>query len=224
VVLFSAAIPFQGGTNHLNEQWPDYWANYFKNNGYEAIDCVRKKVWQDDQVDWWYAQNILMFSQTDYLASNPLLKEEFENTHSSQLSMVHPKKYLELMRIQLAAQDIAKLIPKEDKFILVDQEQLRELMALGNQAIPFLERSGRYWGPPPDDDTAIRELTRLRRTGAKFLVFAWPAFWWLEYYEAFRQDLVSSFPCVLQNERLVVFDLKPKRSGQASLAWSSGPS
>jgi SAM-dependent methyltransferase len=24
VVLFSAAIPLQGGTHHLNEQWPDY--------------------------------------------------------------------------------------------------------------------------------------------------------------------------------------------------------
>ena len=44
VILFSAAIPFQGWTNHLNEQWPDYWANYFKDNGYEAIDCIRKKV------------------------------------------------------------------------------------------------------------------------------------------------------------------------------------
>lgn len=26
VVLFSAAVPEQGGTNHLNEQWPDYGA------------------------------------------------------------------------------------------------------------------------------------------------------------------------------------------------------
>ena len=83
VILFSAAIPFQGGTNHLNEQWPDYWANHFNDNGYVAVDCLRKKVWQDDQVEWWYAQNILLFSKKDYLASNPLLKGEFENTHSS---------------------------------------------------------------------------------------------------------------------------------------------
>src|SRR6267142_2976236 len=26
-VLFSAAIPSQGGENHLNEQWPDVWAS-----------------------------------------------------------------------------------------------------------------------------------------------------------------------------------------------------
>src|SRR6266699_6224932 len=130
VILFSAAIPLQGGTNHLNEQWPDYWANHFNDNGYVAVDCLRKKVWQDDQVEWWYAQNILLFSKKDYLVSNPLLKGEFENTHSSQLSIVHPRKYLELIRIQLTAQDLTNLIPKEDKFIFVDHEQLRELIAL----------------------------------------------------------------------------------------------
>ena len=210
VILFSAAIPFQGGTAHLNEQWPDYWANHFNDNGYVAVDCLRKKVWQDDQVEWWYAQNMLLFCQKDYLASNPLLKEEFENTHPSQLSIVHPRKYLELIRIQLTADELANIIPKEDKFILVDQEQLRELMALGNQAIPFLERNGQYWGPPPDDQTAIREFERLRQLGATFIVFLWPAFWWLDYYEAFRQHLVSNFPCVLQNDRLVAFNLNPK--------------
>ena len=159
-------------------------------------------------MEWWYAQNILLFSKKDYLASNPLLKGEFENTHSSQLSIVHPRKYLELIRIQLTAQDLANLIPKEDKFIFVDQEQLRELMALGNQAIPFLERSGQYWGPPADDETATREFTRLRQSGAKFLVFAWPAFWWLDFYSDFEQYLQSRFSCVLKNDRLVIFDLR----------------
>src|SRR5947199_5742614 len=33
VVLFSAAVPFQGGTHHLNEQWPDYWVRYFQEKG-----------------------------------------------------------------------------------------------------------------------------------------------------------------------------------------------
>jgi SAM-dependent methyltransferase len=208
VVLFSAAIPFQGGTAHLNEQWPDYWANYFSDNGYEAVDCLRKTVWQNDQVEWWYAQNILIFSQKDYLAGNPLLQEEFKNTHSSQLSIVHPKKYLDLVRIQLTAQDLADLIPKADKFILVDQEQLREYLALGRDAIPFLEHNGQYWGPPVDGPTATHELQRLRRSGAKFIVFAWPAFWWLDFYWDFTQYLQSRFSCALKNDRLVIFDLR----------------
>ena len=33
-VLFSAAIPGQGGQDHLNEQWPEYWQKKFEVNGY----------------------------------------------------------------------------------------------------------------------------------------------------------------------------------------------
>ncbi len=96
VVLFSAAIPFQRGTHHLNEQWPDYWARHFQEKGYVAIDCIRKKIWQNDDVEWWYAQNILMFVRQNYLESHPVLKKEFEYTNPSQLSIIHPKLYLTL--------------------------------------------------------------------------------------------------------------------------------
>ena len=73
VVLFSAAIPFQGGENHLNEQWPDYWAHLFHNRGYRAVDCLRKKTWHNDKVEPWYAQNILLFVHPDEIASSPRL-------------------------------------------------------------------------------------------------------------------------------------------------------
>src|SRR5688572_7786920 len=39
VVLFSAAIPGQGGVDHVNEQWPHYWAALFADEHYAAIDC-----------------------------------------------------------------------------------------------------------------------------------------------------------------------------------------
>ena len=29
IVLFSAAVPGQGGTYHVNEQWPKYWNELF---------------------------------------------------------------------------------------------------------------------------------------------------------------------------------------------------
>ena len=59
-----------------------------------------------------------------------------------------------------------------------------------------------------DDETAIRELERLRRSGASFLAFAWPAFWWLDYYSEFSGYLRAKFPCLLENKHLVVFDLR----------------
>jgi SAM-dependent methyltransferase len=94
VILFSAAIPFQGGTNHINEQWPDYWAKQFHDRDFMVVDCIRKKIWQNENVFYWYAQNILMFVKRDYLEEHPKLRKEFEKTNLSQLSLVHPKMYL----------------------------------------------------------------------------------------------------------------------------------
>ncbi len=94
IVLFSAAIPFQGGTHHINEQWPDYWVALFREKGYEAVDCIRKRFWQNDNVEWWYAQNALLFVRRDYLETRAALKKEFEQTNAAQLSLVHPGNYL----------------------------------------------------------------------------------------------------------------------------------
>ena len=208
VILFSAAIPFQGGTHHLNERWPAYWAKYFQEKEYVVIDTLRKKIWQNDYVEWWYAQNILMFARRDYLESHSSLKRASEQTTISQLSLVHPRKYLEAIGLYLTAQDIAKLIPLRDAFILVDQAQFGIGVTGGRCAIPFLESDGQYWGPPPDDMTAIHELERLRKSGATFVVFGWPAFWWLDYYTKMHDYLRSEYHCVLKNDRLVIFDLR----------------
>jgi hypothetical protein len=43
VVLFSAAIPFQGGVGHINEQWPDYWVKYFSKTGVCSCRLLEKK-------------------------------------------------------------------------------------------------------------------------------------------------------------------------------------
>lgn len=94
LVLFSAAVPFQGGTDHVNEQWPDYWAAFFRAKGYVPIDCIRKRVWDDERVEWWYAQNILIFARHDCVENFPSLKKELEETVATQLSIVHPRSYV----------------------------------------------------------------------------------------------------------------------------------
>jgi len=208
VVLFSAAIPFQGGTEHLNEQWPEYWAKFFQAREYAVIDCLRKKVWNNGNVEWWYAQNILLFARQSCLTNHPLLQHEQQNTVSPPLSLIHPKKYLEVMQLQLVAQELTALIPPGETCILVDHDQFRYVFPTGHRLLPFLEKEGEYWGPPPDDATAIRELDRLREAGANFLIFLWPAFWWLDYYVEFQRYVRSTFRCILQNDRVVVFNLR----------------
>jgi hypothetical protein len=109
----------------------------------------------------------------------------------------------------LPIRDISAVIGADDTFILVDHAVLRGTFTSDRpRAIPFLERDGKYWGLPPDDNTAIQELERLRQSGANFIVFAWPAFWWLDYYAEFLQYLRSNSPCMVENDRLVVFDLR----------------
>ena len=63
VVLFSAAIPGQGGRRHLNEQWPSYWADLFQKFGFACYDYLRPKIWNNPRVTWYYAQNSLIFAR-----------------------------------------------------------------------------------------------------------------------------------------------------------------
>lgn len=63
VVVFSAAIPRQGGNNHINEQWPRYWCELFAEFTYEGSDTLRWKFWDNREVEVWYRQNIILFSR-----------------------------------------------------------------------------------------------------------------------------------------------------------------
>lgn len=93
-VLFSAAIPFQGGTNHVNEQWPEYWAELFRRHGYLAVDTIRRRIWRNSAVESWYAQNTLLFVRPELLERHPMLQAESERTDPDQLSVIHPRQYL----------------------------------------------------------------------------------------------------------------------------------
>ncbi|MEH1848662.1 MAG: class I SAM-dependent methyltransferase [Nostoc sp.] len=96
VVMFSAAIPFQGGDGHHNEQWPEYWVEIFKKRGFVVIDCLRAKLWDQEKVEAYYAQNIFLFVKEDCLKKYPLL-ENFKNAENTQLSIVHPEVFLSVV-------------------------------------------------------------------------------------------------------------------------------
>lgn len=95
VIVFSAAIPFQGGNNHFNEQWPDYWAALFDAHGYTFVDCIRPRIWSNPNVEWWYAQNAFFVVERARLDSYPALQTAAAETRSGQLSIVHPRAYVE---------------------------------------------------------------------------------------------------------------------------------
>lgn len=115
VILFSAAIPFQGGVCHVNEQWPHYWLKYFKKNNYLIIDCLRRAIWDNENVEPYYAQNIFVFVKHNCIGNYPLLERELENTNISQLAIVHPKIYQKDFK-KIAAETLPMTV--EDAYII----------------------------------------------------------------------------------------------------------
>ncbi len=96
VVLFSAAVPFQGGVGHVNEQWQDYWAARFVDEGYVPVDVLRPQIWDNEHVRWWYAQNAIVYVRRQCLPTYPILEAEMSACRGRPLRIVHPKMYLGL--------------------------------------------------------------------------------------------------------------------------------
>ncbi len=82
IIVFSAAIPGQGGQNHLNEQWIDYWIEKFKKHDFIVYDPLRKYIWENTMIEWWYSQNIV-------IAIKSGVRSPFK--HSKVLKIVHPE-------------------------------------------------------------------------------------------------------------------------------------
>jgi len=99
VVLFSAAIPRQGGLNHLNEQWPAYWAAQFAQHGFRPIDALRSRFWDDASVTWWYRQNLLLFASDQGLALWPRLAEAAARCSGPVPALIHPELYARLAKL-----------------------------------------------------------------------------------------------------------------------------
>lgn len=109
-VLFSAAVPGQGGLNHVNEQWPDYWAALFLQRGYEVVDCIRWRVWADPNVEPWYAQNTLLYVALERLEQLAELLNE-RRPRLEELAVVHPTLYLRATANQLPLGSLLAKLP-----------------------------------------------------------------------------------------------------------------
>lgn len=72
IILFSAAIPGQEGTRHINEQFLKYWIDKFNHNGYDCYDVIRPMIWEVETIPWWYRQNIVLFIKNGALIKTDL--------------------------------------------------------------------------------------------------------------------------------------------------------
>ena len=62
VILFSAAVPHQGGEHHVNEQPPEYWRKKFLARGYQVFDFVRPRLAGRSEVMPWYRFNSYIYA------------------------------------------------------------------------------------------------------------------------------------------------------------------
>jgi 2-polyprenyl-3-methyl-5-hydroxy-6-metoxy-1,4-benzoquinol methylase len=105
-VLFSCAIPMQGGTQHVNEQWPEYWRQLFQKHAYVMLDLIRPEVWKNQKVKFWYRQNMFLFVAADLVATNPVVADA---THQADdLLLIHSA----ILREMLGLRSTLKAIPR----------------------------------------------------------------------------------------------------------------
>lgn len=93
-VLFSAAVPGQGGTHHVNERWPSYWRELFAQRGYVLVDLFRPTFWGEGRIPYWYRQNTFLYVRRERLESLPELRALAER-EAMPIDAVHPDLYAE---------------------------------------------------------------------------------------------------------------------------------
>jgi hypothetical protein len=72
-ILFSAALPGQGGLGHINEQPLSYWQKKFWSHNFVPLEVLRPFIAGDRTIYWWLRQNIVMFVAYDVLVRSPNL-------------------------------------------------------------------------------------------------------------------------------------------------------
>ena len=133
VLLFSAAIPLQGGSHHVNEQWPDYWRSLFLDCGFEMLDFIRGRIWADTSIHLWLRQNVFLVVKKELAEHGSVFSR---STHlAPPLSVVHPDLYVAKMR------EISAVI-KETGTALQEFRNLKALLSRGGDFSVRLEPNG----------------------------------------------------------------------------------
>lgn len=91
VIVFSAAVPNQGGTDHKNEQWPAYWVKKFELFGFSCFDILRPVFWHDSRIEFWYRQNIMLYLSKKIVDHYPQLSDI---TTFHYFPFIHPDLFL----------------------------------------------------------------------------------------------------------------------------------
>jgi SAM-dependent methyltransferase len=113
-VLFSAAIPGQGGQHHINEQWLCYWRDLFGKKQFVMVDALRPQIRNDLRIASYLRQNLVLFLNHLKLASHPAFSRHFQEGGDSESEWVHAdlyKKWLAVATRDLGVKEILSRLP-----------------------------------------------------------------------------------------------------------------
>ncbi len=121
-IAFSAALPYQRGQHHINEQWPDYWKEKFSKYEYYFHDILRPTLWNNPNVDFWYKQNIFLVLHKDKMPDETTINKLQVNTFNN---IIHPDAfskrsalYLKILEGRMSIYFYVKLLIKRILFLL----------------------------------------------------------------------------------------------------------
>jgi hypothetical protein len=130
-----------------------------------------------------------------------------ETGSASESTPLLPEEYGGL--IERVRETANAVIPRNATVLVVSRGD-EELLRIGaRRALHFpQDEFGRYAGyHPHDSDAAIEVLESMRARGAEYLLLPSASFWWLDYYEEFRDHLERNYPPIVSADDCVVYEL-----------------
>jgi hypothetical protein len=140
LVVFSAAAPGQSKHQTLNERWPSYWSALFADCRFACFDILRERLWYDQRVDWWYAQNLLVFVSE---FREDLLNRLPSTSRACMLDIVHPRAF-EFFRTEARLGDDAQLMLYPFRVIEASYEGYNILQIDTDRFLALAKSEGAY--------------------------------------------------------------------------------
>ena len=111
-ILFSAAIPGQGGTHHINEQWPHYWERYFNDLGFVKLDPIRGVVFANPGVATHYKQNTFLYVNRAQVERDERLAREWRLHQTQEVTIVALNRIVPLLSVSGLLAELGRTVAR----------------------------------------------------------------------------------------------------------------
>ena len=172
LILFSAAIPGQGGTHRLNEQWPSYWNGLFVSRGFTCFDVLRFRLWQEGACEWWYLQSLLLFARRETVSFTKAARLG-PPVAAPPLPLLHPRALPHMLEhaseriaAQIASHQLLARDPRtralEDRMEVLRSTMAEKEATIGELQAEIARRDAVLAGMTLESDTLARDMEAMR--------------------------------------------------------------